>query len=97
ALGDSVRAVQDAAEELGIPPGYSTRVLGGARELERTFQDFGWTFFLSFVFMYIVLAAQYEHLVHPLTILSSLPIAIPFGLFALWLGDESLNLYSALG
>ena len=47
--------------------------------------------------MYIVLAAQYEHLVHPMTILISLPIAMPFGLFSLWLGGESLNLYSALG
>ena len=52
---------------------------------------------LSFVCMYIVLAAQYEHLIHPLTILMSLPIAVPFGLFSLWLGGETLNLYSALG
>ena len=97
ALGDSVGKVQQAATEIDLPPGYNTRVMGGARELERTFQDFLWTFFLSFVFMYIVLAAQYEHLIHPLTILASLPIAVPFGLLALWLGNESLNLYSALG
>jgi len=49
------------------------------------------------VCMYIILAAQYEDLVHPLTILMSLPIAVPFGLFSLWLGGETLNLYSALG
>jgi HAE1 family hydrophobic/amphiphilic exporter-1 len=72
-------------------------VLGRGRELERTLQDFVWTFILSFVFMYIVLAAQYEHLVHPLVILLSLPLAVPFGLVSLWLGGESLNLYSALG
>ena len=97
ALADRVQAVQDAADELGLPPGYSTRVMGGARELQKTLREFLWTCALSFVCMYIVLAAQYEHLIHPLTILISLPIAIPFGLLSLWLGGESLNLYSALG
>jgi HAE1 family hydrophobic/amphiphilic exporter-1 len=97
ALADRVQAVQAAADELGLPPGYSTRVMGGARELQKTLREFLWTCALSFVCMYIVLAAQYEHLVHPLTILFSLPIAVPFGLVSLWLGGESLNLYSALG
>jgi HAE1 family hydrophobic/amphiphilic exporter-1 len=97
ALAEGVRTMQAAAEELGLPPGYSTRVQGGARELERTLSEFIWTCALSFVCMYIILAAQYENLVHPITILLSLPIAVPFGLFSLWLGGESLNLYSALG
>ena len=65
--------------------------------MEKTLNEFGLTFVLSFIFMYIVLAAQFEHFVHPITILVSLPIAVPFGLFSLWLGGESLNLYSALG
>ena len=97
ALGDRLDAVRQAAAELGMPASYSTRVLGRGRELERTLRDFAWTFVLSFIFMYIVLAAQFEHLVHPLTILFSLPLAVPFGLLSLWLGGESLNLYSALG
>ncbi len=97
ALSEQINAVRAATEEIGLPPGYSARIMGGGRELERTLNDLGWTFVLSFIFMYIVLAAQYEHLVHPFTILLSLPIAVPFGLFSLWLGGESLNLYSALG
>ncbi|QDT01480.1 efflux RND transporter permease subunit [Adhaeretor mobilis] len=97
ALADRVALVQDAAEKLGLPPGYSTRVMGRARELEKTLQEFLWTCALSFVCMYIVLAAQYEHLFHPITILLSLPIAVPFGLLSLWMGGETLNLYSALG
>lgn len=97
ALGDRIDAVRRAADELGMPAAYSTRVMGRGRELERTLRDFQWTFILSFIFMYIVLAAQFEHLVHPLTILFSLPLAVPFGLLSLWLGGESLNLYSALG
>jgi hydrophobic/amphiphilic exporter-1 (mainly G- bacteria), HAE1 family len=97
ALADRIEAVQQAADELGLPPGYSTRVMGRARELEKTLQEFIWTCALSFVCMYIVLAAQYEHLIHPITILLSLPIAVPFGLLSLWIGGETLNLYSALG
>jgi len=97
ALGDRIAAMHAAAEEIGIPDGFSTQVLGGGRELERTLSDFGWTFLLSFVFMYIVLAAQYEHLVHPLVILLSLPLAVPFGLLSLHYGGETLNLYSAMG
>ena len=97
ALSDRVRALNEAAKEVGIPPGFETRVLGRGREMERTLSDFVWTFALSFVFMYIVIAAQYEHLVHPFTILLSLPLAVPFGLLSLYWGGETLNLYSALG
>ena len=97
ALSDRIEAMRQAIDELGLPPGCEARVLGGGRELERTIADFGWTFLLSFVFMYIVIAAQYEHLVHPLTILFTLPLAVPFGLLSIWLWGESLNLYSALG
>lgn len=97
ALADRIEAVQQTAQELGMPSSFSTRVMGQGRELERTFRDFRWTFILSFIFMYIILAAQYEHLLHPVTILVSLPLAVPFGLVSLWLGGETLNLYSALG
>lgn len=97
ALANRIEALQAAAREIGIPPGFDTRVLGRGRELERTLHDFVWTFALSFVFMYIVLAAQYEHLIHPFTILLSLPLAVPFGLVSLLWGGETLNLYSALG
>ncbi len=97
ALSDRIEALRQAAEEVGIPAGFNVTVLGGGRELERTLEDFGWTFILSFVFMYIVLAAQYEHLVYPIIILLSLPLAVPFGLISLYWGGETLNLYSALG
>ncbi len=96
-LGDRIEAMRATAEEIGIPPGFNLQVLGGGKELEKTLSDFRWTILLSFIFMYIVLAAQYEHLVYPLIILLSLPLAIPFGLISLYMGGETLNLYSALG
>ncbi len=97
ALADRIEALKATAEEIGLPPGYNYQVLGSGREMERTLADFGWTIVLSFIFMYIVLAAQYEHLVHPLVILLSLPLAVPFGLLSLYWGGETLNLYSAMG
>jgi HAE1 family hydrophobic/amphiphilic exporter-1 len=97
ALADRIEAIRAAAKEIGIPPGFETRVLGRGRELDRTLNEFRWTFLLSFVFMYIVLAAQFEHLAHPFTILFTLPISVPFGLISLYWGNETLNIYSALG
>lgn len=96
-LTDGINALWRAAEELGVPEGMNIQVMGGGKELDRTLLDFRWTILMSFVFMYIVLAAQYEHLVYPLIILLSLPLAIPFALLSLYWGGETLNLYSAMG
>ena len=97
ALSDRIAALHAAVDELGLPSGFETHVLGRGRELEVTLDEFRWTFLLSFIFMYIVLAAQFEHLSHPFTILFSLPLAVPFGLLSLYWGGETLNVYSALG
>jgi HAE1 family hydrophobic/amphiphilic exporter-1 len=97
ALADRIQAMRDAVEEMNLPPGYSTRVSGRGRELERTFFEFGKMLLLSIILMYIILAAQFENLIHPFTILLSLPLAVPFALFSLYLTGSTLNLYSALG
>ncbi len=97
ALSDRIAALQAAADEIGLPVGFETHILGRGKELEVTLDEFRWTFLLSFLFMYIVLAAQFEHLTHPFTILFSLPLAVPFGLLSLYWGGETLNVYSALG
>jgi hydrophobic/amphiphilic exporter-1 (mainly G- bacteria), HAE1 family len=97
ALADRIQALNKAVEEMNLPPTYTTRIGGSGRELERTFNEFLWAFLLSVIFMYMILASQYESLVHPFTILLSLPISLPFALFSLWITGNTLNLYSALG
>ena len=97
ALADRLAAVRAAAAGLSLPPGYTTMVSGRGRELERTFGEFVWAFALSVVFMYMILASQFESLVHPGTILLSIPLCVPFALLSIWLAGHTLNLYSTLG
>ncbi|MBI4470205.1 MAG: efflux RND transporter permease subunit [Acidobacteria bacterium] len=97
ALADRLTALRNAAAEMDLPAAYSTYVSGRGRELERTFSEFIWAFLLSVIFMYMILASQFESVVHPFTILLSLPLSVPFALFSLWLTGTTLNLYSALG
>jgi multidrug efflux pump subunit AcrB len=97
ALADRLAALRQAAQDLNMPAAYSTAVAGRGRELARTYGEFLWAFTLSIIFMYMILASQFESLVHPLTILLSLPLAVPFALLSLWGTGNTLNLYSALG
>jgi hydrophobic/amphiphilic exporter-1 (mainly G- bacteria), HAE1 family len=97
ALADRIEALRQAVREMNLPIAYTTTVSGRARELERTFTEFIWAFILSIIFMYMILASQFESTVHPLTILLSLPLSVPFALLSLWGTGDTLNLYSALG
>jgi HAE1 family hydrophobic/amphiphilic exporter-1 len=94
---DRIEALRQATAELNLPTGYSTVVSGRAREFEKTFVEFLWVFLLAVIFMYMILASQFESLVHPLIILLSLPLAVPFALLSLWYTGNTINLYSALG
>jgi HAE1 family hydrophobic/amphiphilic exporter-1 len=97
ALADRIEAMRGEIAKMGLAPGYTTLVTGRGRELERTFHEFVWAFLLSIIFMYMILASQFESTIHPVTILLSLPLAIPFALFSQWITGSTLNLYSALG
>jgi len=97
ALADRIEALRSEVKKMNLPAAYSTTVSGRARELERTFTEFIWAFILSIVFMYMILASQFESTIHPVTILLSLPLSIPFALLSLWITGDTLNLYSALG
>jgi HAE1 family hydrophobic/amphiphilic exporter-1 len=94
---EGARALEQAFASLDMEPGYNLVTGGQSRELGRAAYYFAIAFALSFVFMYMVLAAQFESFIHPVTILLTLPLAIPFGLGASLLFGQQLNIYSALG
>jgi HAE1 family hydrophobic/amphiphilic exporter-1 len=96
-LADRIQVLRDYVAKMNLPPEYSTVIAGQGRELERTFVEFLFAFVLSVAFMYMILASQFESLVHPFIILLSLPISVPFALFSMWMMGGTLNLYSALG
>jgi HAE1 family hydrophobic/amphiphilic exporter-1 len=94
---DGLAAVQRYAAELNMESGYSTGVTGQSKELQKANQSFMLAFLLSFIFMYLILAAQFESFIHPVTILLTLPLSIPFALLSTLIAGQRLNIFSALG
>ncbi|MEZ5346606.1 MAG: efflux RND transporter permease subunit [Pyrinomonadaceae bacterium] len=94
---DALKKLESYAAELNLPPEYRTGVTGQSKELQRAYEAFLYAFLLSFVFMYLILAAQFESFIHPVTILLSLPLSIPFALLSTALAGQTLNIFSALG
>jgi HAE1 family hydrophobic/amphiphilic exporter-1 len=94
---EALNALQAAARDIGMESGYTTGVTGQSKQLGQANYYFMLAFILSFIFMYLVLAAQFESFVHPVTILLTLPLSIPFALLSTFIAGQKLNIFSALG
>ena len=92
-----ISLVNQAVVEMNLPPGYTIVPTGTSRELGRTAYYFALAVSLSFIFMYMVLASQFESFIHPVTILLTLPLAVPFGLLSLLVFGQSVGIMTALG
>lgn len=97
ALGDGVKEVDEFVRGLPLPAGYHHEFIGRAKLLKESNSNFLIAFLLSFLFMYMVLAAQFESLFHPITILLALPLTLPFAFLSLVVLRTNLDIYAIFG
>jgi HAE1 family hydrophobic/amphiphilic exporter-1 len=96
-LGEAMGQALAAVRELDMPADYRAIPLGQAKLMQEAFLNFLIAFLLALAFIYMVLAAQFESFVHPVTIMLSMFLALPFGLLALVLTGNTLNIYAIMG
>jgi hydrophobic/amphiphilic exporter-1 (mainly G- bacteria), HAE1 family len=97
---DMSRAVEELTvymKDLNLPSEYRFEFIGRAKMLAESNSNFMIGFLLAFVFMYMILAAQFESLIHPISILAALPLTIPFAVLSLILLNTSLDIFAMLG
>jgi HAE1 family hydrophobic/amphiphilic exporter-1 len=96
-MGVAVAKTDEAFKSLRLPPDYGQSLQGQAKEMGNMVAGFLMAFALSLIFMYMVLASQFESFLHPITIMLSLPLSIPFALLSLFLVHQQLTIFSIMG
>ncbi|MBL8148917.1 MAG: efflux RND transporter permease subunit [Blastocatellia bacterium] len=96
-LGEVLDKLNVAVSQMKIPAEYKHGAQGRGKELGRAARNFLIAFILSFVFMYMILAAQFESFADPVIILLSLPLSVPFAILSLIIFQQSVNIFSSLG
>ena len=97
ALDEASNDVRKMMADLNMPPTMSFRLQGQSKILDETTANMIMAIGLAMIFVYMVLASQFESFLQPIVIMLVLPIAVPFALFTLWITGRTLNLWSALG
>src|SRR5215210_7886002 len=95
-LGEALDSLTSIAQEV-LPRGSSTALAGESRELEESGAALYFAFLLALVVVFMVLASQFESLVHPFTVLLAVPLAVTGALLTLKLAGSTLNVYSQIG
>jgi len=92
-----LEGIEAAVKKLNLPSDYLSGAAGRTKEMNRAQKAFMTAFLMAFIFMYLILAAQFESWLHPATILLALPLTLPFAILSLILFGQSINIFSMLG
>jgi hydrophobic/amphiphilic exporter-1 (mainly G- bacteria), HAE1 family len=93
----AVSAAAAAVARTAAPAGLRHEIGGENEEMRRSFRELGFAFLLALLLVYMILAAQFESLVHPFTVLLAVPLGVIGAIFALWLSGAGLNTVSLIG
>ncbi len=96
ALGGALDALDRIAAR-DLPPGIRTDLSGQSLEYRESTGSLAFMFLLAIVFIFLVLSAQFESFLHPVTILLSVPLAVVGAIASLWILGLSMNIYSQIG
>ncbi len=96
-LGEVVAAAQKQINDIDVPPGYSVKVSGSAEVQSESFINIFLSLALAIIFVYIVLASQFESFLHPFSIMLALPMSIIGAVLALIVLKGSLSIMSLIG
>ncbi len=96
-LGEAVKAIQQTADDVGLPPSIQLAFQGTARAFQASLANEGWLILAAIVTVYIVLGVLYESYIHPITILSTLPSAGVGAILALMLFRMDLGVMALIG
>ncbi len=96
-LSKLLNICQSSFASLKFPPQYKAQPTGKAKEFGRMLKSFIMSFILAFLFVYIVLAAQFESFVYPVSIIVVLPLTLPFAIISLFLTGSNLTIFSLMG
>jgi len=80
-----------------LPEGYRAVFTGSSKASQESNQGVGFIFLLGLIVAYMVLASQFNSYIHPLTVIVAMPFSLSGALIALWMGGQSLNIYSMIG
>jgi HAE1 family hydrophobic/amphiphilic exporter-1 len=96
-VGTAVAELTAHLDGMGLPAGYSYQFLGDAKRLAESNSNFATGFLLAAIFMYMILAAQFESLIHPISIMAALPLTIPCAVLSLIVLGTNLDIFAMLG